>query len=64
MIPCLFFIQVMMKSVSVPFLSQKEHASMLKAHASSSIGWPEVETSPVILQKQMNDFFTASLQNK
>jgi hypothetical protein len=44
-----------MKSVSIPFLSQKEHASMLDAHSSSSVGWSEVETSPVILQKEMNE---------
>jgi hypothetical protein len=57
MIPCLLFIQVMMKSVSIPFLSQKKHEIMLDAHASSSIGWSEVETSPVTLWKEMNNKF-------
>jgi hypothetical protein len=53
---------VMMKSVSIPFLSQKEHASMLNALASSSIGRSEVETSPVIIRKEMNEKFYSKSQ--
>jgi hypothetical protein len=47
----------MMKSVSIPFLSQNEHENMPMAHTSSSVGWSEVEPSPLILQKEMNEKF-------